>query len=242
LNGIFKSYPIINTEETIAWPGKFPNLASIETLRKTIASDASWQREFMLKIVVDQEQVVHPEWIHYYEELPKDSENNFRYTGIGVDLAISQKETADYTGMVIGKVFGSMDDMRVYILPNPINERLTFPQQRAKVKELAKAFRDHRLFIEVVNYESSIIHQLATEGYFAEAVGTHGQDKRSRLALVTHLIANGQVLFPRHGAELLIQQLTGFGTENHDDLADAFSVLMRKVLEHNKPPMEYFFA
>ena len=83
---------------------------------------------------------------------------------------------------------------------------------------------------------------MATEGYFAEAVGTHGQDKRSRLALVTHLIANGQVLFPRHGAELLIQQLTGFGTENHDDLADAFSVLMRKVLEHNKPPMEYFFA
>ena len=41
------------------------------------------------------------------------------------------------------------------------------------------------------------------------------------------------MLFPRHGAEELISQLTGFGIEKHDDLADAFSILMLKIMEED---------
>jgi phage terminase large subunit-like protein len=48
---------------------------------------------------------------------------------------------------------------------------------------------------------------------------------------VSHLIQSGQVLFPRLGAENLILQLTGFGKESHDDLADAFAILMLKTAE-----------
>lgn len=241
-DGIFRFIPLLNDKGESAWPGKFPDQASIEVEKRKIGNEAAWSTEFLLKPIADQDQVVRPDWIHYYDELPKESGNNFRYTGIGVDLAISLKETADCTGMVIGKVFGSMDDMRVYILPNSINERLTFPQQREKIIELAKTFRNPRLFIETTNYESSLIQELERKGYLAESVRTQQGDKRARLALVTHLIANGQVLFPRHGAELLIAQLTGFGTETHDDLADAFVALMRKALEHNERPMDYFFS
>ena len=58
-----------------------------------------------------------------------------------------------------------------------------------------------------------------------------GQDKRGRLALTSHAVQSGQVLFPRQGAEDLINQLTNFGIEKYDDLADAFSLLVLKALE-----------
>jgi hypothetical protein len=41
------------------------------------------------------------------------------------------------------------------------------------------------------------------------------------------------VLFPRYGCEQLIEQLTGFGVEKHDDLADAFAILILKTIEEN---------
>ena len=56
-------------------------------------------------------------------------------------------------------------------------------------------------------------------------------DKRSRIALTTDLIQNGIVKFPKTGCEELIMQLTGFGNENHDDLADAFAIAMIAIME-----------
>jgi len=45
------------------------------------------------------------------------------------------------------------------------------------------------------------------------------------------MITSGRVLFPREGAEQLIQQLVHFGVEKHDDLADAFANLVHSVNE-----------
>ena len=61
------------------------------------------------------------------------------------------------------------------------------------------------------------------------------QDKRSRLALTANLIKTGKVKFPREGAEELINQIVHFGVEKHDDLADAFSILVLSVVE--EPPI-----
>jgi hypothetical protein len=45
------------------------------------------------------------------------------------------------------------------------------------------------------------------------------------------MIRNGTVLFPDKGCEQLLQQMIGFGVEKHDDLADAFSLLVLKIVE-----------
>jgi len=44
-------------------------------------------------------------------------------------------------------------------------------------------------------------------------------------------VQNGQVVFPTHGAQELITQLLRFGVEKHDDLVDAFAILLLKVAE-----------
>jgi predicted phage terminase large subunit-like protein len=53
-----------------------------------------------------------------------------------------------------------------------------------------------------------------------------GQDKRARLRAVATFIQNGTVLFPEKGCEDLLAQLLGFGVEDHDDLVDAFVLMV----------------
>lgn len=56
-------------------------------------------------------------------------------------------------------------------------------------------------------------------------------DKRSRLITLSDMIKRGKVKFPKHGAEALISQIVGFGVEKHDDLADAFTLVMHRAIE-----------
>jgi predicted phage terminase large subunit-like protein len=235
LDGIFRAYPLVDDNNRILWPGKFPDMQAVETLRRRIANEASWQREFLLRIIVTQEQVIHKEWIQTYEKLPDIHGTEYRYTAIGVDLAIKDTEKSDYTAMVSARVYGYGDKMRIYILPNPVNEKLEFPEtlKRAKLLSTAVSPDDCKatLFIEDVGYQSSLIQELNSQGYTAEGVSVAGQDKRARLALVSFLVQNSQVLFPKVGCEDLIKQLTAFGVEKHDDMADSFAILLLKIRE-----------
>jgi len=245
LGGQFYAFPLLNKNEEIAWKAKFPSMIEIEKLRLTIGTDSAWYREYLLRIISDADRLVHPEWIHSYEQLPSEVMTGFRYIATGVDLAISLKDSADCTAMVSAKVFGQKSELKVYILPFPINSRLDFPQTFEQAKNLSQSLGNGKftmLYIEEVGYQSSFIQHLQANLIPAEGVKVSGQDKRARLALITHLIKQGNVLFPKKGAEELIQQLTGFGIEKHDDLADAFSLLILKIQElDNKPPFEFCF-
>jgi len=242
LDGIFKSYPLLDEAGKCLWPGKYPTQADIEAEKRRIGNESAWHREYLLNIVSDQERLVHPEWIHYYDELPQITKDFYlRKVFTGVDLAISQTASADYTAMVSGRLYGYYDEMKVYILPNPVNEKLTFPQTVEKAKSLSLALGGNahhtQLLIEDVGYQRALIEQLQRENVPAEGFKLHGQDKRTRIALTTHLIQQGKVLFPSKGCEKLIEQLTGFGLEKHDDLADAFSLLILKIMsEHHSRP------
>ena len=66
------------------------------------------------------------------------------------------------------------------------------------------------------------------------------QDKRSRLVLTANAIKFGRVLFPKEGAEQLIQQIVHFSSVKHDDLADAFANLVHSVSE-DPPQFVGFF-
>lgn len=239
LEGKFFAYPLLDDESNIAWPGKFPTLEDIEKLKATIGSDSAWSREYILKIISDADRIVQPEWIQYYDLIPPERGNDFRYVATGIDLAISQKESADYTAMVSAKVYDHQENLKVYILPNPINKRMSFPDTVEQAIQLSKTLGNGtytKLFIEEVGYQQALVEHLVAKNIPAEGVKIAGQDKQARLTLITHLIRQGKILFPRNGAEDLIMQLTGFGVEKHDDLADAFSLLLLKIMGlDNKP-------
>jgi predicted phage terminase large subunit-like protein len=240
INAIYKEYPLVDADDKMLWPGKFSSMAEIDEFKRIIGNEKAWQREYMLKIIADDDQIVLREWIQHYDELP-NSKTDYRYTIIAVDLAISSASTADYTAMVIAHVYGHTDTMRVYILPNPVNERLDFPKTLERIKLLADksglGTRAH-IYVEDVGYQKSVIQQLKHDGYHVKGFPVNGQDKRARLTSVTPLVMLGKVLFPRGTADKLINQLINFGVEKHDDLVDAFTILLHSTIDQDRPPVK----
>ena len=55
--------------------------------------------------------------------------------------------------------------------------------------------------------------------------------KTERLALITDLIKNGVIVFVKSPAvERLVEQILGFQQEKHDDLVDAFTMMVLKMM------------
>lgn len=252
ISGVFKSYPLIDGKGVIAWPGKYPSMKEIEEEKSKAANEFAWQREYLLNIVPSDDQAIHPDWIHYYDEIPKPVPVFDRYLShteirLGMDLAISKSSVADYTAIVPALFFEEKKGYRIYILPKIINRRLTFPETIDLCKTLDKTYAEesgkHPMFvIEDVAYQKALPQQLQEEG-FRNVVTTRpgSQDKRTRLTLTANMIRDGKVLFPRQGAEQLIQQIVHFGVEKHDDLADAFVNVVRSLTEKQPwTPRIYF--
>ncbi|MCP6718752.1 MAG: hypothetical protein KJI71_00790 [Patescibacteria group bacterium] len=235
LDGLYKEYPFMDRENAL-WRSKFPDEQAVNAEKRKIGDEATWQREYMLKIVPDADRVIHPDWITYYDELPdtEKEEVQYLYSATALDLAISQKSSAHFTAMVSARVCRERGKLKIYILPFPVNERLTFPETTERIKEIyASAGKPHYIYIEDVGYQKSLIQQLENEGYPAKGIPLMGQDKKARLSITTPYLKQGKVLFHREGNKQLIQQLLGFGSEKYDDLADAFALLIGKIIEES---------
>ncbi len=235
IKGTYEEFPIIDENGNPLWPDKFPSQKEIDEERNKAMSEEAWHREYLLKIICSTDQVVHPELIHYYDQLPSKESTNYKYVWTGVDPAISTKETADYTGIVSAQVHGYEENLKIYILPNIFNVKKTFPEVIDLLKQMSIMQKDGlwKVFIESNAFQASIAQQLMYYKVPAEGVVTHG-DKRSRLAIISKFIEDGTILFPKQGAEELISQLVGFGVEKHNDIVDAFTLLIGKVFEDNE--------
>jgi predicted phage terminase large subunit-like protein len=227
--GVYREYPLLTIDNKCLWPGKYPTPEAIETEKQRVGDEVAWQREYLLRILSTNELVVHPEWIRYYDQLPTDIP---LATAIGVDLAISQNDSADCTAMVAAKAFKSGKNYKIYILPHPVNEHLTVYGTAETARKLVMAYgglRSVHVYVEDVGYQSAAVEVMKEHDLMAKGVKVYGVDKRARLALASRFIESGHVLFPKEGAEELIMQMTGFEKELHDDLADAFSLLIPKI-------------
>lgn len=234
MQGVYREYPIVNEKGIPLWLGKYPTPEHIEAEKERTMNDIAWYREYMLQIISTDEQVVRPEWIQFYTKYPKE---RFRGISIAVDLAVSEKDSADCTAMVVGHVYGIGRHMKIYIQKNPFNARVPFPVQAEYIKSLIATEKlKHprvKLYIEDVGYQKALVQVFQSQRYDVEGVPTGRSDKTARLRLTTSFIKDGRVLFPEKDCEELIEQLTGFGKEKHDDLADAFAILVLKVIENN---------
>lgn len=232
LQGKFYSYPLQSPEGLITWPGKFPSQKAIDDERKRIGNDIAWYREYLLQILPPEDRIIKSEWIHYYDELPTHIAANCVGFVISLDPAISQKHTADKTAILIGVIYKSKDIFRLYVHSTIINQRMDFPTTKEMVKNLSETINPKRkttILIEKIAYQEALVQALQTEGYPAEGVDPHGQDKIARLRLVSSYVKNGNIIFPRYGSAELVNQLVNFGVERYDDLVDAFTMMVNQV-------------
>lgn len=241
---LFKTmrFALIDKSGHCTWRGKYPDDEALQKQREKVGSATAWSREYLLKIIAEEDQIVKETDIHRYkngilDERDERDSNKKKHpildAGAAQDLAISEKKTADFTAIVRGWIIKLDEKRRLLISPAPFNARVDFD---GAVNAAINAMKDMplgaRLYVEDVMYQRAAVQTIQKKGVLAQGIKPIS-DKRSRLSAVAPYIKDGTVLFPEHGCEELIDQLLGFGTEEHDDLVDALVYLILALI--NKP-------
>lgn len=218
--------------KVVAWSHKYPNKASLDRRRKEMGETA-WAREMLLKIISEEDQIIKETDIQKYPNEILTKKDDYGKTlikikdaGVGVDLAISEKASADFTAMVAGlKV--EWNGEHILIQPNPVKRRMDFDTTLKIAGDIAKVMPfGTRWFVEDVGYQKVAIQQLKVRMKLSVFPMRPVTDKRARLQSVSPFIKDGTVLFPEQGCEDLIQSLINFGIEEHDDDVDALVYLI----------------
>jgi len=169
--------------------------------------------------------VFRDEWFQFYETLPMvpDGGGGFRVGPLrvfqGVDLAISQREGADFFAVVTIGVDG---DHNVFVL-DAFRGHLSFDKQLQKVRELAGRFHPLRIAVESNAYQDALAAELVrTAGLPVRRVRTV-RDKMVRAVRLSPQFENGKVFLKRSMTELL-GELQLFPRGVHDDLFDALEL------------------
>ncbi len=208
--------------ERCTWKAAYPDQDAITKKRQEMG-DIAFRREMLLQVVPEEGQDVLPEDIHYYDEPPFDDGN---YLAHGVDLAISTKESADYTAIVSGEVTWPNGQLEIYILPHPLIRRMTFSDTMEALDNIRhSSVMSSEFFVESVAYQAAAIEEMERRAFAVTAMHPI-KDKRARLRVAARYIKTGIVKFPRTGCEQLLTQLFGFGSEKHDDAVDALVYLI----------------
>jgi predicted phage terminase large subunit-like protein len=224
-------YPIRKADGTPAWSAQYPDEAAIQKQKAQVfiagegLGPVIWAREYELKLVDTADMLVTRADIKYYSNdmLVKQP----TASGVGVDFAISKKDTADYTAMVKAKdVVNEEGVNRLLILPNPVNARLNFTETIQRIVDIdAEMPQGTVWYPEKVQYQEAAIEVMVSKGLAVKPQAAV-KDKKARIGSACHYIKTGRVLFPEIGCEALIDNLLGFGIEAHDDLADAFAYVV----------------
>lgn len=109
---------------------------------------------------------------------------------------------------------------------------MSFPKTCEQIQYLdlklnSKYKMNPEFIIENVAYQDAVVQHFDKTSIDVEGVRPLG-DKR--------------VFFPHEASDKLIQELVHFGSEKHDDLADAFSLVTLEVMVNKKPerPVVFF--
>lgn len=227
IRGICKTYPLLDESQNISWLDKFPNLTAIDELKRNSPSEIDFLREYLLKIIPDGDRVIFPQDINRYKEEDLIPRADFKFYLVLIDPAVSLKHTADNTAIITARVYENNGKINIYITPNPTNNKLSWPEIIKEVERIVSTFdnSNYKVLIEGGSSQGGLVQMLQDEGFNAEEVLPHGNDKKTRLSMLRVLLQNKTILFPEVGTETLESQMIFFGTEKHDDLADALTLI-----------------
>jgi len=232
IRGVVRRYKIMENDNPAVdyacnWPGKFATRELLEEKRRELGEKV-WNRECMLRVVPEEGAIIHEAWIRYFRVVPALFTRTRR--AAGVDLAISKKQNADMTAIVPAAAGQQEGRNRIYISKEIINEHLSLNEMIGKCQVIAANRPGIRFAVEAVQYQAAAIEEMQHRGLYVDGVRPIA-DKRARLEAVAGYVKDGTVVFPEEGAEDLILQLLHFGTEEHDDLVDAFTYLILALVE-----------
>jgi len=218
----------------VSWKAKYPTNEAIEKQKARIDSLSIWLREYLLKIIPEDGQIVSESDIHKYSYLDMA---DFIYSralraAAGNDLAISEKAAADFTAIIGGILVKEEGRDILYILPNICHKKIDLHQTIKEAKLMQATLPlGAKIYVEDVGYQKAAIKEMTRKGI--NAIGVRPiSDKRARFETAAVFIKSGQVKFPvelNEQLQALFDEMLGFGVEDHDDLVDALVYLILGV-------------
>lgn len=187
----------------------------IDSARENMPSIV-FRQEFLAEFIGAQGARVKAEWLQF-EDTPFDRPG--WKVALGVDLAISQKTTADYTALV---VLGR-DPHGILHIMDARRDRLSFASQIDFIKAMAEKWQPDVIAIEDVMYQRAMVQTISAATSFAVRGVKVTTDKIARFSPVEARYENKQVYHSRNLPNYFELELLSFPAGEHDDLVDALS-------------------
>ena len=193
------SNPYLDPAELEATRGELPELI--------------WRREFLAEFVGQEGALVKEEWLSVVQP------PSFAQTAMGVDLAISRRQTADYTAIA---VVGQADEAygNELWVRSVVRGRFSFEEAKNTIIEMARQYMPIAVAVETVGYQGAMLDELLKAGLPAIAAETRG-DKVARFRPVESRYQRGLIHHVPGLAPEFTRELLAFPESEHDDQVDA---------------------
>lgn len=145
---------------------------------------------------------------------------------MGVDLALSTKQGADYTALV---VIGRDEFGKLYVL-DAVRERVDFPSALRLIRNMADKWSPKAIAIEQVAYQAVVVQELLRQTTLPIRGVTPDKDKVTRAQPLALRYEQGLV----HHAQLpswFEDELLAFPQSQHDDAVDALVYAYQSVMK-----------
>jgi len=221
-------FPAILPSGKSLWPEKWP----LEELLKTKASLDSkyWSAQYMQNPSSDEAAIIgRTEW-RVWE---KDKPPKCTYLIQCLDAAAETNNRSDYTSITTWGVFQNDSEREEHqiILLDRINERMQFPELKAKSIEQFKRWEPDAFIVEKKSSGSALYQELRFMGLPVQEYTPHrgSGDKVARLNAVADIVRTGKVWIPdTWWARELIDQVAQFPNGAHDDDVDTTSMALMR--------------
>lgn len=197
-------------------------------VKESLPADA-YDREILAQFNDATASVFKRDWIQKVESVPEDL-----VISMGVDLAISQKTTGDFT---VISVLGHHVEANTYYVLAVHRSKLTFNQIISQIQEMAEIWKPTAIAIESVAFQRVVTDTLL-ETTTLPIISVHPtSDKVSRALPMAARFEKGQFYFHDTNAidEALYNELLAFPNKNvNDDTVDSLEMAF-SALSQTKP-------
>jgi predicted phage terminase large subunit-like protein len=223
------SFPAIDDNNKALWPERF-TISRLHKIRKEIG-------EYWFNAMYQQNPqpaeggILKRPWIQYYNPKEVNLTNSTLYTGW--DLAISTKETADFTTSCTIK--HNHIDNKLYVV-DWSREHITFPEQQQAVINNHKRYNNALIGIETNAYQAALPQSLSKHMLPIRGVNRI-KDKVTRITSAFTIFEQGQIMLPldHHLLGEFENEYMLFPTAKHDDLLDATEMAISLVRQGASP-------
>ena len=190
--------------------------AEIEAARLDLP-ELVFRQEYGAEFVDFAGTAVKREWLKF---APRPASLTDWRIGMGVDLALSQRDGADWTAIVVVAIHS---DGRIFIL-DAYRDRLTFRGILKLIESVADQWKPARVNVESVQFQAAVVQELLRETRLPVTPYRPDKDKFTRFLPLQVRFEQGLFTLADSLPNTFADELLSFPVGDHDDFVDALGM------------------